>query len=123
MNKRTRCAAAALLAAVVVAALAGTASAGDPLHLMPESASVEADTVDGLTYMILWITGITFVGVEALLVVFLFKYRARPGQKAKFTHGNHAVEMVWTVVPARTSPVTRPPCLRITPASADRTVP
>jgi cytochrome c oxidase subunit 2 len=100
VTKRTRCAAAALIAAVFVAALAGTASAGDPLHLMPESASAEADTVDGLTYMILWITGITFVGVEALLVIFLFKYRARPGQKAKFTHGNHAVEMVWTVVPA-----------------------
>src|SRR5262245_9221159 len=67
---------------------------------MPESASAEAETIDDLTYLILWITGITFVGVEGLLVVFLFKYRAKPGGKAKFTHGNHAVELVWTVVPA-----------------------
>ena len=100
MSNRVRCRSAALLAAVVVAALAGTALAGDPLHLMPESASAEADTIDGLTYLILWITGITFIGVEGLLVIFLFKYRAQPGQKAKFTHGNHAVELVWTVAPA-----------------------
>src|SRR5258708_5969254 len=67
---------------------------------MPESASAEADEVDALTYMILWITGITMVVVEGLMVWFLWKYRRRPGQKAKFTHGNHAVELVWTVAPA-----------------------
>lgn len=100
MTTRTKSRAAAWLAVIAIAALAGTARAGDPLHLMPESASAEANTIDALTYMILWITGITFVAVEGLLVVFLFKYRAKPGQKAKFTHGNHAVELVWTVVPA-----------------------
>lgn len=100
MTNRTRSRAAAWLATAAIAALAGAAYAGDPLHLMPESASDEANTIDSLTYLILWITGITFVGVEGLLVVFLFKYRARPGQKAKYTHGNHAVELVWTVAPA-----------------------
>jgi cytochrome c oxidase subunit 2 len=93
-------AAVALVAALVVAGLAASAHAADPWHLMPESASAEADEVDGLTYLILWITGITFVGVEGLLVVFLFKYKRRAGEKAKYTHGNHAVEMVWTVTPA-----------------------
>jgi cytochrome c oxidase subunit II len=33
-------------------------------------------------------------------VWFLFRYRRRGDAKAKFTHGNHAVEMVWTVTPA-----------------------
>jgi cytochrome c oxidase subunit 2 len=100
VRNSTKSRAAAWLAAAAVAALAGAAYAGDPLHLMPESASAEADTIDSLTYLILWITGITFIGVQALLVAFLFKYRARPGQKAKYTHGNHAVELVWTVAPA-----------------------
>jgi cytochrome c oxidase subunit 2 len=100
VTNRNRCRAAAWLAAAVVASLAGAAYANDPLKLMPESASAEADTIDSLTYLILWITGITFVGVQGLLIVFLFKYRARPGQKAKYTHGNHAVELVWTVAPA-----------------------
>jgi cytochrome c oxidase subunit II len=93
-------AAAALVAVLAVAAFAASARAADPWRLMPESASAEADEIDGLTYLVLWITGIAFVGVQALLVIFLVKYRARPGQKAKFTHGNHAVELVWTVAPA-----------------------
>jgi cytochrome c oxidase subunit 2 len=88
------------VAALAVAGLAASAHAADPLHLMPESASAEADEVDGLTYLVLWITGITFVGVEGLLLVFLFKYKRKDGQKSKYTHGNHAVEMVWTVTPA-----------------------
>lgn len=91
---------AAALAVLAVLALAGLARAEDPLHLMPESASTEADTIDGLTYLILWITGVTFVGVQAVLLAFLVKYRRRPGQKSKFTHGNHAIELVWTVTPA-----------------------
>ena len=74
--------------------------ASDPLGLMPEAASNEAVEIDRLTYLILWLTGITFVGVQALLVWFLFRYRSRPGAKAKYTHGNHTVELVWTVVPA-----------------------
>jgi cytochrome c oxidase subunit 2 len=90
----------AFAAALAVACLAGAARADDPWHLMPESACAEADQIDGLTYMILWITGVTFVAVEALLVIFLVKYRAKDGQKAKYTHGNHAVELVWTVAPA-----------------------
>jgi cytochrome c oxidase subunit 2 len=91
---------AALVAALALSAFAATARADDPWGLMPESASAEADTIDSLTYLILWITGITFVGVQAILVVFLFKYRRRGNEKGKFTHGNHAVELVWTVAPA-----------------------
>jgi len=93
-------AAVGLVAALVVAGLAASAHAADPWHLMPESASAEADEVDGLTYLVLWITGVTFVAVEGLLLVFLFKYKRKPGEKSKYTHGNHAVEMVWTVTPA-----------------------
>lgn len=98
-NNTTR-AALWLVAALAVAGLASAAHAADPWKLMPESASAEADEIDGLTYLVLWITGVTFVAVEALLVYFLFKYKKKDGQKAKFTHGNHAVEMVWTVTPA-----------------------
>lgn len=90
----------ALVAAAALGGLAAAAHAGDPLNLMPESASAEADMVDGLTYLILWITGVAFVGTQGVLVYFLFRYRAKKGQKAKYTHGNHAIELVWTVTPA-----------------------
>ena len=81
------------------AALVGGCS-GDPLGVLPEAASPEALEVDRLTYGIIWLTGGVLVGVQLVLLWFLFKYRARPGGKAKFTHGNHTVELVWTIAPA-----------------------
>lgn len=87
-------------AALFLLAVASAAFAGDPLRLMPESASAEADRIDDLTYLIFWVTGATFVGVQVVLVWFLWAYRRKPGVKAKHTHGNHTVEMIWTVAPA-----------------------
>jgi cytochrome c oxidase subunit 2 len=34
------------------------------------------------------------------MAYFLFKYRGVPGRKGKFVHGNHTLEMVWTIIPA-----------------------
>ncbi|MCE9636796.1 MAG: cytochrome c oxidase subunit II [Planctomycetes bacterium] len=87
-------------AVAVLVAAATTALASDPWGLFPESASLEADRVDGLTYLILWITGITLVGVQVCMLWFLWAYRRKDGVRAKHTHGNHTVEMVWTVAPA-----------------------
>ena len=56
--------------------------------------------IDTLFRLILWITGIIFVVVEALLLFFLFRYRHREGRRAHYTHGNNRVEVVWTIVPA-----------------------
>jgi cytochrome c oxidase subunit 2 len=69
---------------------------------LPERASSDELPVriDHLFDLIMWITSITMVLVFATLVYFLFKYRGVPGRKAKFIHGNHTVEMVWTIVPA-----------------------
>ncbi|MFQ5551331.1 MAG: cytochrome c oxidase subunit II, partial [Gemmatimonadales bacterium] len=58
--------------------------------------------IDFLYYVILWITGIAFVIVEIGLVWFLFKYRARPGRKARYYQGNNRAEVIWTAVPAVT---------------------
>ncbi len=67
---------------------------------LPEGVSSYSGRVDGLFYLILWITGIIFVIVEALLLFFLFRYRFREGRRALYTHGNNRVEVVWTIVPA-----------------------
>jgi cytochrome c oxidase subunit 2 len=95
--RRSRRAATAVCA---LAALLLAGCSGDVLGVLPESASPEADDVDHLIYLIIWVTGFTLVGVQMVLVWFLFRHRQRDGVKAKYTHGNHAVEMVWTVVPA-----------------------
>ncbi len=84
------------------AALAVPASAGAlPLWLhLPEQASTYAHEIDGIFHLIMWITGIIFVIVEALFVYFLWKYRHREGRQAHYTHGNNRLEVIWTIIPA-----------------------
>lgn len=74
-------------------------------RLIPHAADTYGDEIDKLYYMIYWITIATFIGVQAALVYFLIKYRARPGQdgevpKAKYSHGDHTLELIWTLTPA-----------------------
>jgi cytochrome c oxidase subunit 2 len=70
--------------------------------LLPPGASTFAGKIDLLYYVILAITGIAFVAVEVALVVFLVKYRSRPGRKAEYVHGSTKAEIVWTSVTAVT---------------------
>ena len=51
-------------------------------------------------HLIMWITGVIFVIVEGALLLFLFKYRRRPGREVHYTHGNNRLEVVWTIIPA-----------------------
>lgn len=68
---------------------------------LPPVHSEHGPAIDSLFRWIFWITMITFVVVELVLVIFLVKYRARPERKkAYFTHGNQKLEMAWTVAPA-----------------------
>ena len=68
---------------------------------LPPVHSEHGVAVDQMFYWIFWITMITFVAVEALLVYFLIKYRSRPEKKkAHFSHGNTRLEMAWTIAPS-----------------------
>ena len=66
----------------------------------PESVSTYGAQVDRLFTLILWVTGIIFVLVEGALLWCLLRYRHREGRSAAYLHGNHTVEIIWTVVPA-----------------------
>ena len=68
--------------------------------LLPENASSYGAQVDQLFWVILWITGFFFFLVQGCLLFFVLKYRAEPGKKAAYVHGNTAVEVIWTIVPA-----------------------
>jgi cytochrome c oxidase subunit 2 len=68
--------------------------------LLPAGASTFVDEIDGLYFTILVITGLAFVLVEVTLVWFLWKYRARPGRRATYTHGSLRAEYIWTSVTA-----------------------
>ena len=65
---------------------------------LPPDRSVHGHATDVLFYWIFWITMIIFIVTEAVMLVFLIKYRDRPGKKkAYFTHGNPKLEMTWTI--------------------------
>ena len=60
-----------------------------------------AHQIDGLFYLILWITGIAFVAVEGMLIYFLLRYRRRRSDAYGVSiHGNTPLEIIWTLVPA-----------------------
>jgi cytochrome c oxidase subunit II len=67
---------------------------------MPQNIASFGGSVDNLFYIILAFTGVAFVLTEVLLVWFMWQYSHTPGRKAFFVHGNHRLEMVWTVATA-----------------------
>src|SRR5437868_571042 len=57
--------------------------------------------VDFLFRILIWAGVAVFIFVELVLVWALVKYRARPGQaEPEHVHGNTALEIAWTVIPA-----------------------
>lgn len=67
---------------------------------LPPNFSTQGVLIDQLFWIILVITGIAFVLVESGIVWFSFKYRAREGRKAHYTHGSKRAEIIWTAIPA-----------------------
>ncbi len=67
---------------------------------LPPAASTYAAEIDAIFYVILVVTGIVFIGVEATLLYFLFKYRGRDGRRAEYIEGSNRAEVIWTVTPA-----------------------
>lgn len=71
-----------------------------PSFWLPENISTFGPQVDSLFYAILIITGILFFAVQGFLIWFIFRYQASHHSKGFYTHGNPAVEIIWTVIPA-----------------------
>lgn len=66
---------------------------------LPENVSTFGHKVDGLFWMIFYVTGFFFILTEVALIWFVFRYRRRQGEKATFIHGNRMAEIIWTVIP------------------------
>ena len=67
---------------------------------LPENVSTYGRDIDWLFHLIYYITGVTAILVFGTMLVFLVMYKDRPGRRARYTHGNATLEIVWTVVPA-----------------------
>ncbi|HZU60379.1 MAG TPA: cytochrome c oxidase subunit II [Solirubrobacteraceae bacterium] len=79
-------------------ALAPGALAG---FITPESGgSPNADQIDSLYKIILYIAAVVFVGVEGALLYSVIKFRAKRNPVAAQIHGNTRLEVGWTVAAA-----------------------
>jgi len=88
-----------LFAVVLAAAFILTAVA--PLFgwWLPAGVSTYSSEIDLLYYGILIVTGVFFVLTEGVLVYNMLRFAGGPARKAQYSHGNHRLEMIWTVVP------------------------
>ena len=69
----------------------------------PKDVSEHGRTIDNLFMFILWLTGIVFVVTELTLFYFMWKYDEKSTKEpVKYSHGSHALELVWTILPAAT---------------------
>jgi len=82
--------------------LIGMLAQSGPLALwFPENINPLANEIDRLHDIILVLIGIVFIGTSVALFWFLWKYDAATNtQAAKFVHGNHRVELWWTIIPS-----------------------
>ena len=75
------------------------------LHWLPGGyggASSYAIDIDKVFYFIYYLTTFIFLLVTVLMIWFLIQYRYREGdtRRATYTHGNSALELTWTIIPA-----------------------
>jgi cytochrome c oxidase subunit II len=95
---RRRLVAALLLATIASLVFASGAFAD---FLTPESGGPpNADQIDSLYKIVLYIAIVVFVVVEGALFYSLVKFRAKKGRVAAQIHGNTRLEITWTVAAA-----------------------
>ena len=62
--------------------------------------------IDSLFLIILWITGIVFIGTQIVLVWAQYRFadkldaQGKPVRKAQYFHGSQRLEVIWTIIPA-----------------------
>ena len=70
---------------------------------LPRDVSEHGRTIDSLFMFILYLTGTVFIVTELVLFWFSWKYDSKSNEEpVKFSHGSHALELVWTILPAVT---------------------
>ena len=68
----------------------------DPHHVV----STFGREIDSLFVIILWITGIVFIGTQIVLVWVAWRFVDGPGRVATYFHGSQRLEVIWTIIPA-----------------------
>ena len=70
-------------------------------HLyFPHDISTFGPQIDWLFLLIFWIVAVVWTAVMIAMVVFMIRYRTRPGRKAEYIEGNSRLEIIWTTATA-----------------------
>ena len=90
------------LAAIAGLALLLAACSGSGPQTSLEPAGRIADDINNLWLLVFWVATAVFVIVEAGLVYAVWKFRERKDddRRPRQVHGNNAIEITWTIVPA-----------------------
>src|SRR3984957_20416094 len=90
-----------LLAAVLLAARLCSAASGPALPSIFKPESTPADSIYGLSLLVLAITGLIFVFVFGLIAYAITKFRGRSdtGPEPPQVYGSNQIELAWTVIP------------------------
>ncbi len=90
------------IAVITVALLAAGFWVAQNVNLMPAEGSSRAVLVDQLFHVMLGIAAVVFLLVEGLLLYSVLRFRRPKGDDtdAVAVHGNRALEIVWTLIPA-----------------------
>jgi cytochrome c oxidase subunit 2 len=73
----------------------------DKWGLPTNIAGTYGNNVDWLFFLILGFVGFFYVLTEAILVLAMYRFvRTEPTRRAAYTHGNHQLELAWTIIPA-----------------------
>ena len=70
---------------------------------LPDNYSTHGYVIDSLFYFILYLTGVIFIVTGVALFYFVWRYDAATNlDPVKFVHGNHTLEVCWSILPAAT---------------------
>jgi len=98
MKKISRILLQAVLMAVLIAPAFAAERSGN-LYWTPPNVTVGGQKIDELLNFIFALTLAAFVLTQVVYVIYLIRYRRRPGHKAHYSHGNNTLEIWWTAIP------------------------
>jgi cytochrome c oxidase subunit 2 len=99
-HRRRRIRAAAVLTLVLAASLALAPAALANFFTPKSGGSPNANQIDSLYKIVLYIAAFVFVVVEGALVYSVYKFRAKKNAVAAQIHGNTRLEITWTLAAA-----------------------
>jgi cytochrome c oxidase subunit 2 len=73
----------------------------DATFWLPDQVSTVAPVVDNVFYVVYWISVFFFVGIVAVMLFFMIRYRRRQeGEAVERSPSHHTpIEVIWTVIP------------------------